>query len=91
GALLIALDERGKDISSQDFANILQDGLNNSVPQIAFAIGGADGHSKELRQNASKIISFGKLTWPHQIARVMLSEQIYRGITIISGHPYHRA
>lgn len=90
GATLICLDERGKDISSQDLSKIMRNALDNSVPEIAFAIGGPDGHSPELRQKAAQTIRLGKMTWPHQLARVMLAEQIYRSITILSGHPYHR-
>ena len=54
-------------------------------------IGGADGHSEEIRQKADLILAFGEMTWPHMLARVMLAEQIYRAKTILDGHPYHRA
>ena len=54
------------------------------------AIGGADGHDEQIRQKAALILSFGAQTWPHQIVRVMLAEQLYRAATILSGHPYHR-
>jgi len=88
---VICLDERGKDLSSQEFADILCNSLENSISQLCFAIGGPDGHSKAFRDNCSDVIRFGKMTWPHQLARVMLAEQLYRAITILSGHPYHRA
>lgn len=90
GATLICLDERGKDISSEDLSKIMRNALDNSVPEIAFAIGGPDGHAPDLRNKASQTIRLGKMTWPHQLARVLLAEQIYRSITILSGHPYHR-
>lgn len=90
GATLICLDERGKDISSNDLSKLMRNALDNSVPEIAFAIGGPDGHAANLRDKADQIIRLGKMTWPHQLARIMLAEQIYRSITILSGHPYHR-
>lgn len=90
GAIILCFDERGKDVSSEDFATILRQSLDNSISQIAFAIGGPDGHGESFRNSANKVLRFGKTTWPHQLARVMLAEQIYRAITILSGHPYHR-
>lgn len=90
GSLFICLDERGKDMSSDDLSKIFRHTLDNSVPQIAFTIGGPDGHSPLVQEKADKIIRLGKMTWPHQLARVMLAEQIFRSITILSGHPYHR-
>jgi 23S rRNA (pseudouridine1915-N3)-methyltransferase len=91
GAAIILLDERGKNLSSQDFANrlaVLRDGGRRAV---AFVIGGPDGLDESLRGEAELTLSFGHLTWPHQLARVMLAEQLYRAVTILSGHPYHRA
>ena len=91
GAALILLDERGKNITSEDFAGqigALRDGARKAV---ALAIGGPDGHDASLRAQATLILSFGALTWPHQLVRVMLAEQLYRVSTILSGHPYHRA
>ncbi|MFK7902466.1 MAG: 23S rRNA (pseudouridine(1915)-N(3))-methyltransferase RlmH [Nitratireductor sp.] len=90
GATLICLDERGKDISSEDLSQLMRRSLDNSTPQIAFAIGGPDGHADQMREQASHTIRFGKMTWPHQFARIMIAEQIYRAITILSNHPYHR-
>ncbi len=87
---LIALDERGKSIDSAAFAQHLGR-LRDSAKDIIFVIGGADGLSPELRRKAQLVIAFGAATWPHQMVRVMLLEQIYRAATIISGHPYHRA
>ncbi|MEM7616886.1 MAG: 23S rRNA (pseudouridine(1915)-N(3))-methyltransferase RlmH [Pseudomonadota bacterium] len=85
----IALDERGKIISSVDFADIILDKQNNAI-NIDLLIGGADGHSKELQNNADMLLSFGRMTWPHKLARIMLIEQIYRAQTITQGHPYHK-
>ncbi len=88
---IIALDERGDAIGSADFARHLGRWRDDSIPATVFLIGGADGLSPELRRKAKLSIAFGNATWPHQIVRVMLLEQIYRAATILSGHPYHRA
>lgn len=90
GGFLIAMDENGKDFSSADLSQTLLNSLEGSVPEFAFAIGGPDGHGQELLDKANIILRMGKMTWPHQLARVMIAEQIYRSITILSGHPYHR-
>ena len=87
---LAALDERGKSIDSASFAQQLGSFRDTST-DIIFVIGGADGLSPELRGKARLVIAFGAATWPHQLVRVMLLEQIYRAATILSGHPYHRA
>jgi 23S rRNA (pseudouridine1915-N3)-methyltransferase len=90
GAALILLDERGKSISSEEFANriaTLRDGGRRSM---VIAIGGPDGHDPSLRAAAELVLSFGAQTWPHQMVRIMLGEQLYRAATILSGHPYHR-
>ena len=89
-AVLVALDERGSSIDSASFARHLGKWRDESVPQTIFLIGGADGLSPELRRTARLSIAFGSATWPHQMVRVMLLEQIYRAATILSGHPYHR-
>jgi len=91
GAALILLDERGRNISSEDFANriaALRDGGRRTA---VVAIGGPDGHDPALRDSADLVLSFGAQTWPHQMVRIMLGEQLYRAATILSGHPYHRA
>ncbi|ADV10379.1 23S rRNA (pseudouridine(1915)-N(3))-methyltransferase RlmH [Mesorhizobium ciceri] len=91
GTALILLDERGKSFSSEDFAGrlgLLRDGGRKA---LIIAIGGADGHDQSLRDQAELVMSFGLLTWPHQLVRVMLGEQLYRVATILSGHPYHRS
>lgn len=87
---LIALDERGKSIDSAAFAAQLGR-FRDTATDIIFVIGGADGLSPELRGKARLVIAFGAATWPHQMVRVMLLEQIYRAATILAGHPYHRA
>ncbi len=90
GALLVALDEHGEDATSQDFAALVRKALDEGVGELAFAIGGPDGHGEAIARAARRSLRFGRLTWPHQIVRVLLAEQIYRSITILSGHPYHR-
>ncbi len=87
----IVLDERGTALSSEAFAGLLRRHLDSGTPDIAFLIGGPDGHAPEIREQAGSLLSFGQMTWPHRLVRVMLFEQIYRAITLIQGHPYHRA
>ena len=89
-AKVIVLDERGKNMSSPEFASILNNWMNEGTSEICFLIGGADGHLEETRKKADLILSFGKLTLPHILMRAVLVEQIYRAETIIDGHPYHR-
>jgi 23S rRNA (pseudouridine1915-N3)-methyltransferase len=90
-SVLVALDERGKTIDSAAFAQHLGRFRDQSVANTIFTIGGADGLSPDLRRKAKLTIAFGAATWPHQLVRVMLLEQIYRAATILAGHPYHRA
>lgn len=90
GADLVALDEKGKTQSSKSFAQFLQHRRDTGAQQIIFAIGGADGHGRNLLARADHTLSLGSMTWPHQLARIMLCEQLYRAMTILSGHPYHR-
>jgi 23S rRNA (pseudouridine1915-N3)-methyltransferase len=89
--VLVALDERGKSIDSASFAKQLGRWRDEGIANTVFVIGGADGLSPELQRKASLRIGFGSATWPHQMVRVMLLEQIYRAATILAGHPYHRA
>ncbi len=89
-AKLIALDERGKSIGSEDFAKKLARFRDDGAPATAFLIGGADGLDETLRKRADLTLGYGAATFPHQIVRILLAEQIYRAITILSGHPYHR-
>lgn len=91
GAVLFLLDERGKNMSSEAFAEKIAGFRDGSQRNLAVAIGGPDGHDPALQQAATLILSFGALTWPHQLVRIMLAEQLYRAATILSGHPYHRA
>ncbi|MEL7490618.1 MAG: 23S rRNA (pseudouridine(1915)-N(3))-methyltransferase RlmH [Pseudomonadota bacterium] len=91
GGRRIALDERGKNLTSTAFAKMLSQWRDDGVGDAAFLIGGADGHADKTRNQADFLLSLGKATWPHALARVMLCEQIYRAITISTGHPYHRA
>jgi len=88
---LLALDERGDNIDSATFARHLGRFRDQSAGSTVFMIGGADGLSPELRNTARLAIAFGAATWPHQMVRVMLLEQLYRAATILAGHPYHRA
>jgi 23S rRNA (pseudouridine1915-N3)-methyltransferase len=90
-SVLVALDERGESIDSVAFARHLARWRDQSVANTLFLIGGADGLSPDLRRKAKLRVAFGAATWPHQIVRVMLLEQIYRAATILAGHPYHRA
>jgi 23S rRNA (pseudouridine1915-N3)-methyltransferase len=89
-AVTIVLDERGKSISSEDFARRLARLRDEGASDVAFLIGGPDGHGEELRKKAVLLLSFGSMTWPHRLVRVMLAEQIYRAVTILVKHPYHR-
>ena len=89
---LAALDERGKSLDSAAFAAHLGRFRDAGHTEYClFVIGGADGLSPELRRKAKRVLAFGAATWPHQMVRVMLLEQIYRAATILAGHPYHRA
>ncbi len=87
---IIALDETGKTLSSVEFSNKITDIQNIKTGAFQFIIGGADGLDDTIRNKADLILSFGRLTWPHMLARVMLIEQIYRAQLILANHPYHR-
>lgn len=89
-AYVVALDGRGKQLSSADFSKQLAKWTGSESKRIAFLIGGADGHSENVYKKADFLLSFGTMTWPHMLARVMLAEQIYRARQIAAGHPYHR-
>lgn len=91
GALLVTLDERGKVLSSPEFAALLARWRDEGRQDVAFVIGGADGIAPTLRDRADFSISFGRMVWPHMLVRVMLAEQVYRAATILAGGPYHRA
>jgi len=91
GTMLIALDERGTAMGSEVFAKTLGTWRDGGRGAVTFLIGGADGIDPELLKSAELTLSFSPLTWPHQLVRIMLAEQLYRATTILSGHPYHRA
>jgi 23S rRNA (pseudouridine1915-N3)-methyltransferase len=90
GCYRILLDETGRALKSTDFATLLRREIEGGAGEIAFMIGGPDGHAQSLRQTANLTLSLGPMTWPHRLVRVMLAEQIYRAVTIIVNHPYHR-
>jgi len=90
GALICVLDERGTVETSPAFANRIAAWRDDGVSDLAFVIGGADGLDPALRGHARHALSFGKMVWPHMMVRVMLSEQLYRAASILSGGPYHR-
>ncbi|MEM6914098.1 MAG: 23S rRNA (pseudouridine(1915)-N(3))-methyltransferase RlmH [Pseudomonadota bacterium] len=90
GAIRVVLDERGKLMSSVELAGGLARWRDDGCADVAFVIGGADGLDPAFRSRADVALSFGKMVWPHMLARVMLSEQLYRATTILAGTPYHR-
>lgn len=90
-AFTIVLDERGKPMASETFADLIQRHLDGGTPDLSFIIGGPDGHAPSTREQAGLLMSFGPMTWPHRLVRVMLFEQLYRAVTIMVSHPYHRA
>jgi 23S rRNA (pseudouridine1915-N3)-methyltransferase len=83
---LVMLDSRGKQLSSEELAEFLE--REQALP-LLFAIGGADGFSEEARRQAGFVLSLGRMTLPHELARVVLLEQLYRAFTILKNHPYH--
>jgi 23S rRNA (pseudouridine1915-N3)-methyltransferase len=89
-AMLVVLDERGDNLGSAALAGLLREWRAEDRPAVCFAIGAADGLADSLRRDAKLRLAFGAATWPHQLARVMLLEQLYRAGTILAGHPYHR-
>ncbi len=89
-ATLVVLDERGKLLTSPDFATKIAGWRDQGQANLAFMIGGADGLDASLLARADLKLSFGKMVWPHMLARVMLAEQLYRAASILSGAPYHR-
>ncbi len=90
GAVVVALDEHGRSMGSEAFARQLADWRDNGRPAASFIVGGADGLDPAFTAEADLVLSFSPLTWPHQLVRIMLAEQLYRATTILSGHPYHR-
>jgi 23S rRNA (pseudouridine1915-N3)-methyltransferase len=87
--VLVLLDSRGKHLASEEIANFLEYQLSHDTQDLLFAVGPADGWTDSTRALAKHVMSFGKITLPHELARVVLLEQLYRGFTILKGHPYH--
>ena len=91
GAFVVALDERGQSPTSEEWAAEIRRARDASRAAFAVVIGGPDGLSASFRDKAHRVVGFGAVTWPHQLVRVMAGEQLYRAMSILAGHPYHRA
>lgn len=91
GAVVVALDARGKPMTSTDFARRLGAWRDDGVGDVAFVIGGAEGLDEAVRRKATLTLGLGPMTWPHLMVRALLAEQLYRAQSILTGHPYHRA
>jgi len=89
-AKIVALDERGAALTSVQLAQKIETWRDDGVADLAFLIGGADGHDPSIRDDADLILSLGALTWPHMLVRILIAEQLWRTQSILSGHPYHR-
>jgi 23S rRNA (pseudouridine1915-N3)-methyltransferase len=89
-SLRIVLDERGSQLTSRQFADLIQKWEFNSVRQVSLFVGGAEGHGEEMRTQADLIFSLGQMTLQHELALLIICEQIYRAYTILAGAPYHR-
>lgn len=89
-SIRIALDEGGKALSSVELAKALEMWRDTGKREAQFMLGAADGHSEDLLQEATLLLSFGRATWPHLMVRAMLAEQLYRATSILANHPYHR-
>lgn len=87
----VVLDERGRDMASADLAALLGRWRDDGAREVRFLIGAADGHDAATRDAADLLLGFGRATWPHMLVRAMLAEQLYRALSILDGHPYHRA
>jgi 23S rRNA (pseudouridine1915-N3)-methyltransferase len=90
-AVVIALDERGRSLGSEEFAARMGRWRDDGTVDLAFLIGGADGHGDAVRARADLLLSLGAMTWPHMLVRALVAEQVWRAQAILSGHPYHRA
>ena len=90
GAVVVVLDEAGKAVTSKRFAQRMGRWRDEGRACVAFLIGGADGHGPAVAERAELTLSLGAMTWPHQLVRVLLIEQLYRAGSILAGHPYHR-
>jgi 23S rRNA (pseudouridine1915-N3)-methyltransferase len=91
GAHIVLLDAKGKGMTSEDFAEMLGALRDAGTKDLVFVIGGPDGLGPLPGKKAGRSLAFGPQTWPHLLARALLSEQLYRAVTILAGHPYHRA
>jgi 23S rRNA (pseudouridine1915-N3)-methyltransferase len=91
GATIVVLDLHGRNLGSGELATLLRGWQEGGRPAAALLIGGPDGLAGSLRDRAELRLAFGAATWPHQLVRIMLLEQLYRAMTILAGHPYHRA
>ncbi len=87
--VLVLLDSRGRQLTSEEIANFLEYHQSHQTQELLFAVGPADGWSDSTRAAANSVLSFGKITLPHELARVVLLDQLYRGFSILKGHPYH--
>ena len=90
GALVVALDARGKTFTSADFARLLQSWRTRGIKDVCFLIGGADGLDDSTMTGAALVLSLGPMTWPHLLVPALLAEQLFRAESILAGHPYHR-
>jgi 23S rRNA (pseudouridine1915-N3)-methyltransferase len=90
GAVAVLLDEKGEMLSSLELARRLEQWRDGGRREARFLVGGADGFSDDERGSADLLIAFGRLTWPHLLARAMLAEQLFRATSILANHPYHR-
>ena len=90
-AHIIALDRQGKELDSEAFASLLRRMADAGIADLVLVIGGPDGLGHDVLERAQIKLSFGRMTWPHRLVRAMLAEQIYRSVTILLNHPYHRA
>lgn len=90
GSVVIALDESGSTLSSTELAAKLEAWRDGGKREARFLIGAADGHDQAIRGSADLLLSFGRATWPHLLVRAMLAEQLFRSVSILAGHPYHR-
>lgn len=88
--VVFCFDERGKSVSSRQFANAIGKVLDDGNPSLSLIIGGPDGLDPDLRARCDRVVSFGELTMPHQLVRILVLEQAYRAVTILTNHPYHR-
>ncbi len=88
-AQVILFDSRGREYTSEEFSAYIGRIRDEGIQRVVLAVGPADGWSPAAHQRANLILSFGRMTLPHQLARVVLAEQVYRALTILAGHPYH--